>query len=214
VSHDLKTPLTSIITYTDLLKKEGLRSKRAPEYLDVLEEKGQRLKKLTDDLFEAAKASSGAVPASVERVDLLSLVHQEIAETETLFKANGLEVIINAPDEHYYVSADGNLLWRVMENIFRNAGKYALSGSRVYIDLRRAERVVFTMKNISAVKLNIPADELMERFQRGDENRTTEGSGLGLAIARDLVRLQHGHFDIIIDGDLFKAVIELAPFKE
>jgi signal transduction histidine kinase len=222
VSHDLKTPLTSIITYTDLLKKEGLRSKHAAEYLDVLEEKGQRLKKLTDDLFEAAKASSGAVPANVERVDLLSLVRQEIAETETLFAANGLDVITDAPDEHYYVSADGNLLWRVMENIFRNAGKYALSGSRVYIDLRRetkgqggsAERVVFTMKNISAVKLNIPADELMERFQRGDENRTTEGSGLGLAIARDLVRLQHGHFDIIIDGDLFKAVIEFAPFEE
>ncbi|GHU63742.1 hypothetical protein AGMMS49983_07860 [Clostridia bacterium] len=219
VSHDLKTPLTSIITYTDLLKKEGLRSKNAAEYLDVLEEKGQRLKKLTDDLFEAAKASSGAVPAYVERVDLLSLVRQEIAETETLFAANGLEVITDAPDEHYYVSADGNLLWRVMENIFRNAGKYALAGSRVYIDLRRETRgpvvrIVFTMKNISAEKLNIPAEELMERFKRGDENRTTEGSGLGLAIARDLVRLQQGHFDIVIDGDLFKAVIELTPFEE
>jgi signal transduction histidine kinase len=153
---------------------------------------------------------------------MLSLVHQEIAETEKLFEANGLEVIIDAPDEHYYVSADGNLLWRVMENIFRNAGKYALTGSRVYIDLRRevrgagqgADRIVYTMKNISAAKLNIPADELMERFQRGDENRTTEGSGLGLAIARDLVRLQHGHFDVIIDGDLFKAVIELLPYEE
>ena len=220
VSHDLKTPLTSIITYTDLLKTEGLKSKNAPDYLDILEEKGQRLKKLTDDLFEAAKASSGDISASMGRVDLLSLIRQEIAETELSFAKNDLEVIVDAPDEHYYINADGNLMWRVMENIFRNTGKYASPGSRVYIDLSReervsgAERIVFTMKNISASKLNIPADELMERFQRGDENRTTEGSGLGLAIARDLVRLQKGRFDIVIDGDLFKAVIEMEPYEE
>ena len=220
VSHDLKTPLTSIITYTDLLKTEGLKSKNAPDYLDILEEKGQRLKKLTDDLFDAAKASSGDISANMGRVDLLSLVQQEIAETETLFEKNELEVIVDAPDERYYINADGNLMWRVMENVFRNTGKYAQRSSRVYIELRReerasgAQRIVFTMKNISATKLNIPADELMERFQRGDENRTTEGSGLGLAIARDLIRLQKGRFDIVIDGDLFKAVIEMEPFEE
>ncbi|MDR3304894.1 MAG: HAMP domain-containing histidine kinase [Clostridiales Family XIII bacterium] len=224
VSHDLKTPLTSIITYTDLLKKEGLDSPGAAGYLDILEEKGLRLRKLTDDLFEAAKASSGAVPVRKERVDLLSLVRQEIAETGEGFEANGLDVVVDAADEHYYVNADGNLMWRVMENLFNNVRKYAQPNTRVYIDLRYAGtpgfpaagayagRVRLEIKNISAARLNMPADELMERFQRGDESRTTEGSGLGLAIARDLVRLQEGRFEIVIDGDLFKAAVELETY--
>ncbi|MDR1797958.1 MAG: HAMP domain-containing histidine kinase [Clostridiales Family XIII bacterium] len=208
VSHDLKTPLTSILTYTDLLKKEGLRSKHAGEYLAVIDAKGQRLKKLTVDLFEAAKASSGALPVRQERVDLAVLVRQALAEAEEGLAAAGLEVIVNEPDGEFHVVADGNLLWRVLDNLFGNVRKYALEGSRVYVDLENDRmQVVLAIKNISAVRLNIAAEELMERFTRGDENRSTEGSGLGLAIARDLVRLMGGSFDIVVDGDLFKAVI-------
>jgi signal transduction histidine kinase len=238
VSHDLKTPLTSIITYTDLLKKEGLRGKNAPEYLNIIDEKGRRLQKLTEDLFDAAKASSGAVQVQREKLDLLSLLNQEIAEMANGLAVAELDVIVNGrscgSDEtsadgdvasHFYVLADSRLLWRVVDNLLANVRKYALPGSRVYIDVRdqkpgegaadgRRGMTVMEMKNISNVKLNIPADELMERFKRGDESRTTEGSGLGLAIAKDLVRLQGGMFEISIDGDLFKTVTMLEPYEE
>jgi signal transduction histidine kinase len=237
VSHDLKTPLTSIITYTDLLKKEGLRGKNAPEYLNIIDEKGRRLQKLTEDLFDAAKASSGAVHVQREKLDLLSLLNQEIAEMANGLAVAELDVIVNGGNfgageaaenrdvaTHCYVLADSRLLWRVVDNLLANVRKYSLPGSRVYIDVREQNAsgaangqrgmIVMEMKNISKVKLNIPADELMERFKRGDESRTTEGSGLGLAIAKDLVRLQGGRFEISIDGDLFKTVTMLEPYAE
>lgn len=216
VSHDLKTPLTSIITYIDLLKKEGLDSENAPQYLEVLDQKSMRLQKLTEDLFDAAKASSGAIPVRIETVDMLSLINQGLGEMEATIEASGLDFIVNAKEERYYVQADGQLLWRVVENLLGNVLKYALPGSRVYIDLKEAAgvngrdgQVLLEIKNISKTELNINADELMERFKRGDESRSSEGSGLGLAIAKDLLILQKGWFEIKIDGDLFKAVVML-----
>jgi signal transduction histidine kinase len=238
VSHDLKTPLTSIITYVDLLKKEGLDSPSAPEYLHVLDQKSQRLKKLTEDLFDAAKASSGAIPVRLERVDLLSLIRQGLGELNDGFMAQGLNVKLRFENEKHYVRADGQLLWRIVENLLVNAQKYALEGSRVYIDLtdqidlpeeqpnqnqnlnqtlnlnQNGGMTTLEIKNISKAQLNISADELMERFARGDESRADGGSGLGLAIVRDLAKLQNGWFELKIDGDLFKAVLTLDRGEE
>ncbi len=221
VSHDLKTPLTSMAAYIDLLKKEGLSSENALEYLDIIDKKTQRLKVLTENLFEAAKASSGAIPVSIEEIDLPALVTQSLAEMDEKLSARNLSVIVrnqceNDPDG-CKVLADGQLLWRVLENILGNVSKYALPGSRVYVNMGklvsqrpdRPSKVILDVKNISAEQLNISADELMERFKRGDESRNTEGSGLGLAIARDLAGLMNGVFEISIDGDLFKASIVL-----
>ena len=220
VSHDLKTPLTSIITYIDLLKKEGLDSVDAPKYLDILDEKSNRLQKLTEDLFDAAKASSGAIPVKFEQVDMLALINQGLGEMASRIESSGLDFKITANDDKYLVRADGQLLWRVVENLLTNVLKYALEGSRVYIDLYeqgssngKGPMVVLEIKNISKAPLNINADELMERFKRGDESRTTEGSGLGLAIAKDLIKLQDGWFEIKIDGDLFKAVVLLSKIN-
>lgn len=216
VSHDLKTPLTSIITYIDLLKTEGLGSPGAEQYLDVLDQKARRLKKLTDDLFEAAKASSGDLPVRMEKVEMLSIIHQARGEMSSLLEQTGLEVIVASEKEKHYVWADGQLLWRAFENLLGNVAKYALPGSRVYIDVAekqyegiRSPEVILEVKNISRDQLNISAEELMERFKRGDESRNTEGSGLGLAITRDLIRLQDGWFGIKVDGDLFKSMIVL-----
>lgn len=221
VSHDLKTPLTSIITYIDLLKREGLDSPDAPKYLEILDQKSIRLKKLTEDLFDAAKASSGAIPVRFEKVEMLSLINQGLGEMGDRIEASNLEFKISAQKDRYYVRADGQLLWRVLENLLGNVLKYAQEGSRVYIDLREQNsknggnpHVVLEVKNISKTELNIDADELMERFKRGDESRTTEGSGLGLAIAKDLVRLQNGWFEIKIDGDLFKAIVLLEAHEQ
>ena len=221
VSHDLKTPLTSIITYIDLLKQEGLDSPNAPKYLEILDQKSIRLKKLTEDLFDAAKASSGAIPVRFEKVEMLSLINQGLGEMNDRIEASNLEFKVNAQKDKYFVRADGQLLWRVVENLLNNVLKYAQEGSRVYIDIREqngknsaASDVVLEIKNISKTELNIDADELMERFKRGDESRTTEGSGLGLAIAKDLVRLQNGWFEIKIDGDLFKAIVLLEAYSE
>jgi len=220
VSHDLKTPLTSIITYIDLLKQEGLDCPDAPKYLEILDQKSIRLKKLTEDLFDAAKASSGAIPVRFEKVEMLSLINQGLGEMSDRIETSNLEFKINAQKDKYYVRADGQLLWRVVENLLGNVLKYAQEGSRVYIDLKEQNgksgtipNVILEIKNISKTELNIDADELMERFKRGDESRTTEGSGLGLAIAKDLVRLQNGWFEIKIDGDLFKAVVMLEAYK-
>ena len=219
VSHDLKTPLTSIITYIDLLKQEGLDSPDASKYLEILDQKSIRLKKLTEDLFDAAKASSGAIPVRFEKVEMLSLINQGLGEMSDRIETSGLDFKINAQKDKYYVHADGQLLWRVVENLLGNVLKYAQEGSRVYIDLREQNgkngtipNVILEIKNISKVELNIDADELMERFKRGDESRTTEGSGLGLAIAKDLVRLQNGWFEIKIDGDLFKAIVMMEAY--
>ncbi|QHI72025.1 HAMP domain-containing sensor histidine kinase [Aminipila terrae] len=222
VSHDLKTPLTSMVTYIDLLKTEGLDSENAPEYLRILDEKTERLRHLTEDLFEAAKASSGAMPVHLEKVELLSLINQGLGEMDQRIQASGLDFIINADHDKYYVLADGQLLWRVVENLLGNVLKYALENSRVYIDVKDigtgheniTSLVTLEMKNISKNPLNINAEELMERFKRGDESRTTEGSGLGLAIAKDLVKLQKGWFEVFIDGDLFKAQVMLNKYED
>ena len=210
VSHDLKTPLTSMVSYIDLLKTEGLDSPRAGEYLKILDEKTKRLQKLTEDLFEAAKASSGVIPVEMERIEMTSIANQALAELEERISASGLEVIFTNKAESAFVMADGQLLWRIMENLLVNACKYALAGSRVYMDiLDRDGMVVLEIKNMSRDRLNISAEELMERFTRGDESRNTEGSGLGLSIARDLTKLMDGVFRIDIDGDLFKASVAL-----
>lgn len=215
VSHDIKTPLTSMITYVDLLKVEGLDSPKAPEYLKIVDEKTQRLKKLTEDLFEAAKASSGAIPVDMQRIEMVSLINQALAETEEKFEKRNLQVIFSNKAESLYVMADGQLLWRVMENIFVNASKYALEGSRVYVDILEKDKyLTVEVKNMSEAQLNITADELMERFQRGDDSRNTEGSGLGLSIAKDLTELMNGKFEINIDGDLFKASVTLEKNEE
>ena len=210
VSHDLKTPLTSIVTYLDLLEKEGLQSESAPEYLGILQAKSSRLQKLTEDLFEASKASSGALPVNLEQINLVSLVNQAMAELEDRLQGADLNLQLNVRDDAYMVTADGRLLWRVIENLLTNVSKYAMPGSRVYIDiLKRHEMVRLEMKNVSRDPLNIEPDELLERFQRGDRSRNTDGSGLGLTIARDLTTLMDGRFWIHIDGDLFKAIVEV-----
>jgi signal transduction histidine kinase len=214
VSHDIRTPLTSIITYIDLLKKEGLNSENALEYLDVLEQKSSRLKTLTDDLFEASKASSGDIPVNIEQIDVTSLINQTMGELNDKILISGLDFRINYPSDNIYVKADGKLLWRVIENIMSNILKYALENSRVYIDVLVSDNTIsIIFKNISSYELNIDSYELMERFKRGDESRNSEGSGLGLSIAKSLVELQNGKFNIEIDGDLFKVIIVLPKYS-
>jgi signal transduction histidine kinase len=210
VSHDLKTPLTSIITYIDLLKSEGLHSENAEKYLGIIDNKSQRLKALTEDLFEAAKASSGSIAVNLEKLDAVSLINQGLGELSDKIEESGLNFKTNMPSSKLLVYADGKLLWRVIENLLSNVFKYALPNSRVYIDtFATAEYVKIIIKNISAYELNINEEELMERFKRGDASRHSEGSGLGLSIAKSLTELQGGSFHIEIDGDLFKATIEL-----
>jgi signal transduction histidine kinase len=212
VSHDIRTPLTSIITYVDLLKKEKLPLK-AEEYVEVLDQKSKRLKILTDDLFEAAKASSGSIPVQLERIDIISLITQGLGEVSDKIEDYDLAFKFNYPKEKVYVAADGKLLWRSIENVLSNIFKYALKGSRVYIDVEDlGSEVLLTFKNISAYELNISADELMERFKRGDESRTSQGSGLGLSIAESLIDIQKGKFTIQVDGDLFKSMITLPKY--
>ncbi|MGI6066397.1 MAG: histidine kinase dimerization/phospho-acceptor domain-containing protein [Bacillota bacterium] len=209
VSHDIRTPLTSIITYVDLLKNEMDEAKRK-EYIEVLEQKSQRLKILTDDLFEASKASTGNIPVNFEKIELVSLITQGLGELDDKIQERNLEFKMNHPEEKIYIKADGKLFWRAVENLFSNILKYALEGSRVYIEIiDQGSEVTLTIKNISAYELNISADELMERFKRGDESRTSQGSGLGLSIAKSLIELQQGNFQIEIDGDLFKAIIQI-----
>jgi len=213
VSHDIRTPLTSIITYVDLLKIEN-DPEMIAEYVDVLDQKSKRLKLLTDDLFEAAKASSGSMPVQLERIDIVSLLKQGIGEMGEKIEASLLEFKLANPIEKVYVKADGKLLWRSIENLFSNIFKYAQPASRVYIDVEDlGNEILATFKNISAYELNISVEELMERFKRGDESRSSQGSGLGLSIAESLIHIQYGKFLIQVDGDLFKAMIYLPKFQ-
>lgn len=210
VSHDIKTPLTSIITYVDLLKRENIQPEKAQEYVEVLDQKSQRLKVLTDDLFEAAKASSGAMATEITKIDIGALVCQAAGEFSEKFEKSELELKNSIQDNNWFVQADGRLAWRIMENLFSNATKYAQPNSRVYVDAeRKGQMIEIVVKNVSAYELNISAEELMERFTRGDKSRNTEGSGLGLNIAKSLAELQGGNFFVEIDGDLFKAVLQL-----
>ena len=215
VSHDLKTPLTSIINYVDLLKREELHNEKANEYLEVLDQKSQRLKQLTEDLVEASRASSGNVVLDIRRIDVKELLMQTSGEFVERFEARGLQLVENFPQNPQYVDADGRRLWRIIENLFRNVEKYAMPHTRVYLDLiHDGDRVAFSLKNISENPLNISPEELTERFTRGDESRSTEGSGLGLSIAKDLTEIQQGTFEIYLDGDLFKVTVSFPIASE
>ena len=208
VSHDIKTPLTSIINYVDLLQKEEIGNETAKEYLEVLNRQSARLKKLTEDLIEASKASTGSMPVQIENLELGVFLTQTVGEFEEKLEAAGLRVVMRKPEKEIFVNADGRHLWRVVENLVQNICKYAQPDTRVYIDLDEKEKeAVISFKNISRYELNISGDELMERFVRGDASRHTEGSGLGLSIAGSLMELMNGRLEIVVDGDLFKVVL-------
>ena len=208
VSHDLKTPLTSIISYVDLLKKEGLSSEHAPEYVDVLDRQSQRLKKLTEDLVEASKASTGNIQAQPEDVDVNLLLSQAAGEYAERLAAAGLTTVTTWDPSEPHIRADGRLLWRVFDNLLSNVTKYAQPGTRVYLSTAaRDGGVEITFRNVSRDELNVSAEELMERFVRGDASRNSEGSGLGLSIAKSLTELNNGTLSLTVDGDLFKATL-------
>ena len=215
VSHDIRTPLTSIINYVDLMKRENVSDPKLREYIEVLDKKSARLKNLTEDLLEASKASSGNIKMDMRRIDLVELAIQAGGEFEDKFAKRRLEMELTVPEHPVYVTADGRHLWRVLENLYNNAAKYALEGTRVYVDVESlGEKAKFTIKNVSADKLNISPDELTERFVRGDISRNTEGSGLGLNIATSLTRLMGGELLIEIDGDLYKAAVLLKSCEQ
>ena len=207
VSHDIKTPLTSIINYTDLLSREPLEG-AAREYTEVLSRQAARLKKLTEDLIEASKASTGNIAMNPERLDLCQIVRQSLGEYAARLAAHDLQVVETIPEEEIYVTADGRQLWRVLDNLFSNVCKYALAGTRVYVHTAVHENcVTISIKNISRDPLMIASDELTERFVQGDASRSAEGSGLGLNIAKSLTELQGGTLRLCCDGDLFRADI-------
>ena len=210
VSHDIKTPLTSIINYVNLLKQENIQNEKAKEYIEVLDNKSQRLKKLIEDLVESSKASSGNIKINKELLNVKELLNQVTGEFEDKFNSRGLNIISKLPEKTVYIKADSRYLYRVLENIYSNVAKYAEENTRVYIDciLEEENTVAIYVKNISKDELNISADELMQRFVRGDKSRNTEGSGLGLSIAKSLTELQDGTFNIYLDGDLFKVAIK------
>ena len=210
VSHDLKTPLTSIINYVNLLKSTQQTDPKAAEYIEVLDRKSQRLKKLTEDLVEASKASTGVLSVTREKIGMSQLIDQALAEWEEKLSDRKLTLVSTLPEGETWVYADGRHLWRVIDNLLSNCAKYAMEGTRIYLDLERGKgQVALSVKNISRDPLNVPAERLMERFVRGEESRSTEGSGLGLSIARSLTELQGGTFDLAVDGDLFKAIVTL-----
>ena len=222
VSHDIKTPLTSIINYIDLIKRENPSEPRIVEYLQILEQKSQHLKNLTEDLVEASKVQSGNISLDMQVIDFNEMVMQANGEFEEKFATRKLTIVSKLPKQPVLIMADGRSLWRVLENIYNNAFKYAAEGTRIYVDIEEnpgkdtnsGGTATFTMKNISSNPLNINADELTERFVRGDVARSTEGSGLGLSIAESLARMQGGKFSIAIDGDLFKAMVKFALYEK
>ncbi len=208
VSHDIKTPLTSIINYVNLLKQEKFDDPKVMRYLDILDEKSQRLKTLTEDVVEASKVSSGNITLEFMNINLVEIIQQTSGEFEEKFTANDLAEVMSLPEHEVIIRADGRRLWRVLANIYNNAAKYAMKGTRVYADLYTiGDAAVFSLKNISDQPLNISADELTERFIRGDISRGTEGSGLGLSIAKTLTQMQGGNFELYLDGDLFRVTL-------
>lgn len=209
VSHDIKTPLTSIINYVDLLKKEDIKDAKIEQYIAILDKKSQRLKKLIEDLVEASKVSSGNVKLNIERINLKELLNQAIGEFEDRFQKKNLKIDLDIPKTDIIIEADNRYMYRIIDNLFSNISKYAMENTRVYIRLQKNDKFIeVEMKNISATRLNISADELMQRFVRGDKSRYTEGSGLGLSIAESLTEMQGGSFKISIDGDLFKVLLK------
>ena len=214
VSHDIKTPLTSIINYVDLLKRENIEDPKIQGYIQVLDQKSQRLKTLTEDLVEASKASSGTLQMTKEKIDFVELINQTTGEFSDRFAAAHLNLVTNIQETPAYIMADGRYVWRILENLYRNAEKYSMPGTRVYIEVFvKIGRVFFVMKNVSNAPLNIKAEELTERFIRGDVSRTTEGSGLGLSIAKDMTELMDGTFRVYLDGDLFRVTVSFAVIR-
>ena len=215
VSHDIKTPLTSIINYVAILKQSDIADPKIQGYLDILEAKAQRLKTLTEDVVEASKVSSGNISLEYMDVDLVEMIQQTEGEMAEKFEARNLKMIVNLPAEPAVVHVDGRRMWRVLENIFGNAAKYAMPGTRVYADLKLEEDTVdLSLKNVSEHQLNISADELTERFIRGDLSRSSEGSGLGLSITQSLTTMQGGTFNLYLDGDLFRVNIRFPRVKK
>lgn len=215
VSHDIKTPLTSIINYIDLLKRLKIEEEPARGYIAILDTKAQRLKQLTDDLVEASKISSGNIELNREKLNLSELINQGIGEFSEKLEENKLQVVFETSDQPAYIFADSRRMWRVMENLFNNICKYAMENTRVYIDVTVENGMVdASVKNISKQQMNISPEELTERFIRGDSSRSTEGSGLGLSIAKNLVQVQGGAFEIVLDGDLFKIVFGFPEYEE
>ncbi|MBQ7915720.1 MAG: HAMP domain-containing histidine kinase [Firmicutes bacterium] len=209
VSHDIKTPLTSIVNYVDLLKKENLENEKAKEYLDVLDRQSARLKKLTEDLVEASKASTGNLPVDMEPIEVGTMLEQAVGEYDERLKQNQLETVLLRGEEEVYIMADGRLLWRVLDNLVSNVCKYGMPGTRFYVTLVAREKDVYiVLRNISKYQLNVSSEELLNRFVRGDSSRHTEGSGLGLSIAQSLTQLQKGSVELKVDGDLFKVVLK------
>ena len=210
VSHDLKTPLTSIINYIDLLKREEIEPENARDYINILDKKAQRLKVLIEDLFEASKAASGAMELNITKIDIGQLLKQSLGENDERFRERNLDIKLNLPDEKIFINADGKRLYRVFENLLSNIVKYSLSNTRVYIDMfKENDEVTIIMKNISAYELSFDTNEITNRFKRGDSSRSTDGSGLGLAIAKSIIELHNGSFKVEADGDLFKSIIKL-----
>ncbi len=214
VSHDLKTPLTSIINYVDLLKEEGLESENAQKYLNILDQKSMRLKHLTEDLVEVSKLTSGVITLDREKLDIVQLINQSLAEFDDKFSQRNISVIKTISEQPIWVMADGRKTWRAFDNLYSNIYKYAMSGTRAYIDVvTNQDKVTISVKNISDNPLNFKPEELFERFVRGDDSRTTEGNGLGLSIAKSIIEKQDGHIEIFVDGDLFKVEITMDKIK-
>jgi signal transduction histidine kinase len=220
VSHDIKTPLTSIINYVDLLKKEPIENQNAEEYITILDRQSSRLKKLIEDLIEASKASTGNLPVHLELCDATVMLTQVVGEFEERAQANNLELVVNSPEPPVNIMADGRHLWRIIDNLMSNICKYALPGTRVYIDLCRTAMpengknvISMSFRNISKDKLNITSEELMARFVRGDSSRNTEGNGLGLSIAKSLSELMNADLKVEIDGDLYKAILSFEEIE-
>lgn len=210
VSHDLKTPLTAIVNYVDLLKKCEISDETAREYIGVLEEKSERLKHLIEDLVEASKATTGNVKLNFVRVNLYELAMQAMGENADALEAAGLDVRLNQPEQEPILFADSQKTWRIIDNLISNVKKYALAGTRVYIEVGEENGAgVFAIKNVSREPLDVPIEQLTQRFVRGDASRSTEGSGLGLSIAQSLCELQSGTLEITMDGDLFKVTVRL-----
>ena len=214
LAHDLKTPLTSIINYVDLLKRLKITEEPAKSYIAVLDSKSQRLKQLTDDLVEASKISSGNIVLNLEPLNLTELLNQAVGEFSDRLEEKKLQIIFDGSDVVGMIYADSRRMWRIIENLFQNICKYALEGTRVYLEMKvEGGRVTASLKNISDRPMNLKGEELSERFIRGDASRTTEGSGLGLYIAKNLTQAQHGEFQIQLDGDLFKIILDFPEYE-
>ena len=215
VSHDLKTPLTSIITYVDLLKREELDNERAQNYVAILDEKSRRLKQLIEDLVEASKASSGNLAVSKAKLDYKELMEQALGEFEERIEDSGVEFKFNAEDG-VYIYADGSHMWRIAENLITNAIKYTMKNTRVFIDISKNEKEgILVIKNVSSIPIDeVDVKSLTERFVRGDTSRTMEGSGLGLSITKSLTEIQGGKLDVSVDGDVFKVTVKMPLYTE